>query len=533
MVRIARVLLVGLLLAALGWASAADTPAGPAGNWKFSFLSQGRLVNPWILKLEQKDGKWTGEVVATAEGAPKGVTVDDVSIKGDQFSLNLIIQGQKLNFEGKLAQGKEKKVLGSLLLGRLVPAEMEPTKLATLDPYETAKETVAKGEPGPDLFQAALTLLAEAAAKKATPEEVRSWANKAFTAAEVYGRRWQREMALSIAQNLLSEESFAPLALEYARKAHRLVEPSEPIQYQMRVLSILAATLNKAGKKEEAKGIDKEADTLYLKRMPPFPTEKRAGQPKANQRRVLVELFTGAQCGPCLAADLAFDGVEKSYPPAEVVLLQYHLHIPGPDPLSNDEAQARGKYYDEEVDGTPTVLFNGKLKSKASGGGSMDDAKEKFQDYRDVIDGLLEQTTPLKLTAQAVRKGDKLEITATAADVPNPGEKIRLRLALVEEAVRYVGANQARFHHHIVRELPGGAAGLPLKTKTGKQQATVDLAQLRDKLKEYVADLGKKTPFPNDSPPLDLKNLYVVAFVQNDENKEVLQSVQVKVGATE
>ena len=73
----------------------------------------------------------------------------------------------------------------------------------------------------------------------------------------------------------------------------------------------------------------------------------------------------------------------------------------------------------------------------------------------------------------------KLEITATAAEVPNPGEKVRLRLVLVEEAVRYVGANQARFHHHIVRDLPGGAAGVPLKAKTGKQQATVDLAQLR------------------------------------------------------
>jgi hypothetical protein len=248
---------------------------------------------------------------------------------------------------------------------------------------------------------------------------------------------------------------------------------------------------------------------------------------------VLVELFTGAQCPPCVAADLAFDGAEKTYPPTEVVLLQYHLHIPGPDPLANEDTAARGKYYDDEVEGTPTVLFNGKLKSKANDGGSMDDAKEKYQDYRDVIQSLLEQTTPVKLTAQAVRKGDKIEITATADDVPNPGEKVRLRLALVEEAVRYVGGNQLRFHHRVVRDLPGGAAGVVLKAKAGKQQATVDLAKLRERLTGYLAEVGKKTPFPNESRPLDLKNLYVVAFVQNDENKEVLQSVQVKVSATE
>ena len=103
-------------------------------------------------------------------------------------------------------------------------------------------------------------------------------------------------------------------------------------------------------------------------------------------------------------------------------------------------------------------------------------------------------------------------------------------LALVEEAVRYVGGNQLRFHHRVVRDLPGGAAGIALKAKTGKQQATVDLAKLRERLTEYLTEVGKKTPFPNESRPLDLKNLYVVAFVQNDENKEVLQSVQVKVG---
>ena len=53
-----------------------------------------------------------------------------------------------------------------------------------------------------------------------------------------------------------------------------------------------------------------------------------------------MELFTGAQCPPCVAADVAFDVLEKTYKPADLVLIQYHLHIPGPDPLTNAASEA-------------------------------------------------------------------------------------------------------------------------------------------------------------------------------------------------
>ena len=56
----------------------------------------------------------------------------------------------------------------------------------------------------------------------------------------------------------------------------------------------------------------------------------------ANKVAVL-ELFTGAQCPPCVAADVAFDALEKSYKHTDLILLQYHMHIPGPDPLTNPD----------------------------------------------------------------------------------------------------------------------------------------------------------------------------------------------------
>ena len=48
-----------------------------------------------------------------------------------------------------------------------------------------------------------------------------------------------------------------------------------------------------------------------------FKTEKFAGRKGKSTRAVLVELFTGAQCPPCVASDMAFDGLEKTYAPGD------------------------------------------------------------------------------------------------------------------------------------------------------------------------------------------------------------------------
>ena len=94
---------------------------------------------------------------------------------------------------------------------------------------------------------------------------------------------------------------------------------------------------------------------------------------------------------------------------------------------------------------------------------------------------------------------------------------------LVEELVRWPGSNGQRLHHHVVRGFPGGVKGTALKEATAKQDVIVDLAEVKKGLNDYLA----KEKFDEDSRPLDLKNLKVVAFIQNDDSKEVLQTAQV------
>jgi len=73
---------------------------------------------------------------------------------------------------------------------------------------------------------------------------------------------------------------------------------------------------------------------------------------------------------------------------------------------------------------------------------------------------------PLEIRREAVarfrspaRQANKIDIHVEVSGLTKPGDDARLRLVLVEESIRYVGGNKLRFHHQVVRALPGGVKG--------------------------------------------------------------------------
>ena len=121
----------------------------------------------------------------------------------------------------------------------------------------------------------------------------------------------------------------------------------EALEKKNVVVGLLARAARHTGMEELAKDaearhakLEGRIDEKYLKIVPPFKPAVYPGRknPKANQV-VLMELFTGAECPPCVAADVAFDALLMTYKPAEFIGLQYHLPIPGPDPLTNDDSE--------------------------------------------------------------------------------------------------------------------------------------------------------------------------------------------------
>ena len=526
----------GLLLAC-GLSRAAD-PAPLAGFWKLNIPS-GEEDVVFMLAFTEQDGKWVGDYLTSSAKLRAEPKFKSLKVIGDNVQYVIEFGGRDfISFDGVLSKDK-KKVSGSLSLagGKLTLTDMYPTKLKKLDDkFELARETLGQIESGQPMFEAAVEVLSKAGAKKLPADEVRGIFDRVNKAAGGYGPRWEREITIRLADALAGQEGMADLAVAQAKRAERLLTDDDDALTRMTVLEAVAKALTKAGKPDDARPYTAQIAKLeardyaeYAKTLP-FKPEAFAGRKAKTDRAVLVEVFTGAECPPCVAVDLAFDGLMKAYKPTDVVLLQYHVHIPGPDPLTSSDSMKRvEEYYVDQVRGAPTVFIGGKLGE--GGGGPASAAEKKYTSFRKQIEDELEKAPGVKL-GLTIAKGEKGGFTGKAAvsDLEMPGDKMMLRFALAEERVRYTGGNGVRYHHMVMRSMPGGVKGFPLTKKTAEQSVPFDPEALRAELTKYLDDFAKEqSPFPRPDRPLGLKNLKLIAFVQNDATREVLHAVQVDV----
>ena len=286
-------------------------------------------------------------------------------------------------------------------------------------------------------------------------------------------------------------------------------------------------------------GLEEKLDDLYRARPKPFePGHYTRSDASGAARVVLAELFTGAECGPCIASDLAFDGLGERYDRSTVAILVYHLHIPGPDPMTNPDTEARARYY--QVRGTPTTVIDG-LDAQTGGGGSSQAAKI-FADYKGKIEARLDKRPLASLTGFQIKVDGQTVTVSGQADLTPEGadkaDKARLHVALVQEEIRYTGANGIRFHNLVVRKLLGSPEGAVLQKPGNKTvfSETADMAALGDNLKAYLekyeadrsARLKSEFKFSRKLDRIDPNQLLAVAFVQDDQTKEILQAAVVK-----
>jgi hypothetical protein len=489
-----------------------------------------------LFQLEQKDGKWSGKFLGASERRLGAGKIEDVTVTADTLKLALKFPGLDFSVEGRLpADAKTNRISGSVQLnGQLVPIQLAATKLEVFDLYELNKEQLASATEPAEMAELAIELIREGSSHKAKIEEVRGWADKAFRSAGAHGPRWQRAVAVRLLQGLGEQAPYGPLAVEYARKTERLLDPSDEASVQMEVLQAVSFALQKGGKPDDAKEIQAQLAKLeerdfaeYLKRRP-FRPDVFEGRKSKSNRVVLVEVFTGAEHSASAAAIHALDALEMTYRPVEVALLNYHIHAQQPDPLTNADTMDRISFYKKQLESLPAAIFNGKVGGES--GGPVSVARQKYAQFRDAIEPLLEQDAKAKLDLTAERKGNSVAIKATFADLAKTGEGIRLRLALTESQVRYPGGNGVRYHQHVVRMMPGGTKGYPLTKKAGDQSVTVNLDELRAKLVEYLDDFNaNEAKFTRADRPLNLKILRVVAMVQDDATGEIFQAAQVEV----
>jgi hypothetical protein len=140
---------------------------------------------------------------------------------------------------------------------------------------------------------------------------------------------------------------------------------------------------------------------------------------------------------------------------------------------------------------------------------------------------MLQRKTSVRIHLKAEPKEGAVAVTAEAEGSFSAGDPVRLRLVLAEEQVPLRGANGIREHEMVVRAMPGGTGGVELKDGKLRYDGKVDLKAIKRQLDDYLRafEEAQKTTFA--SKPLDLSRLHLVAFVQNDQTKEVYQAATI------
>jgi hypothetical protein len=276
----------------------------------------------------------------------------------------------------------------------------------------------------------------------------------------------------------------------------------------------------------DTEGLSDYLNEIYEKQLqaiakPRAPARKNA----AGAKVVLCELFTGSECPPCVAADLATSAVESTYADSEVIVLRYHQNIPAPDPLANEASEERFSSY--EVPGTPALFVNGKDFSGA--GGSLEQVPGIYRRLLKAIEPVLAETTDFKIELSAEANVGKVAISARAVGPDPIPEDVHLRLALAEDKIPFVAGNGIRLHEMVVRAMPGGPDGLAPKKGKLSYTGEVDLAKLKSQLTKHLARIESEAGGRFPEKPLELKSLHLVAFLQNDETEEVLQAASIPV----
>ncbi len=223
--------------------------------------------------------------------------------------------------------------------------------------------------------------------------------------------------------------------------------------------------------------------------------------PAAMGNLLVFEHFTNASCGPCAAQNPAFVALLKSNA-LKATSIKYHVSWPGVDPMysaNTADPTARVNYYG--VTGVPDVFLG-----NAAGLVSVSPS----QVTQALIDQNAVATAPFEYNINTSVTGNVLTVSGNVNNPGNVTGNLVLQLAVVEDPVKYAtppGTNGETEFPSTLRKLLPSATGTTLS--------------------------GASTPFSYTYtiPTGQVKeNLFVVAFVQNNTNKQVYKGGKIKNG---
>ncbi len=222
-------------------------------------------------------------------------------------------------------------------------------------------------------------------------------------------------------------------------------------------------------------------------------------------RRVMVESFTQASCGPCAAQNPGFNTLLQANG-ANVVLLKYQTSWPGYDPMNLQnptEVAARVTYYG--VTGVPNVRLDG-----------IQNATTAASVTQAMLTNRLNQSTPIDMTLDHQLSADydsifiQCKIKNLGATEFNPGGVV-LHTAITEKQVLFPeppGSTNERDFKSVMRKMLPNASGATLAAIPAGDSVTITYAVA---LPSYIYNYAR---------------IGVVAFVQKTSDKQVYQAAE-------
>ena len=231
-----------------------------------------------------------------------------------------------------------------------------------------------------------------------------------------------------------------------------------------------------------------------------------------QNRLVLVEHFTQASCGPCASQNPALKTLLDANA-TKVVALKYQTSWPGVDPMNAanpTEAAARVQYYN--VTGVPNSVMDG------SGPGSPGTIVTTS-----TINNRYNTAAPLNISAshQWTAGYDSIQIgvfvanAGTATVASGAAGSLKLHVAVIEEEVNYPsapGSNGETNFYQVMRKMVPDASGTTMADSWTAGQTQMFVFKVA--APSYLANLNK---------------VAVVAFIQDNSNKSVLNAARTTV----
>lgn len=225
---------------------------------------------------------------------------------------------------------------------------------------------------------------------------------------------------------------------------------------------------------------------------------------RAADRCVMVEYFTNARCVPCTVTTAVLDSLTEEYPDSQVAIIR--CHGDATSPFFRLASGSRKDYYYSWPWTIPRSYFDGVIRITGS--------DSAYQRYTNSIEARLAVPSPLSISLSAVYDsltgGGQIIAQVEAVDQVG-GQDLRLRYALIESGLVFEGKQ----YSEVLVDLFPGAEGVSFEIESGQVfHDTVDF------------DLDELW-IPEDCSEIGILEIACVAWVQDDDSKEVHQSVQI------